>query len=368
MKDYLISLCLLWIAFCLNDLRANDLVTPHSLRFAVISDMNKSYGDTTYLQDLDDTINFIVNSLQEPNPIDLVLSTGDMVAGQKKGLDYQKMWNSFHRHVTIPLNDNGIMFAPSPGNHDASILTTYSQERQYYQKTFHETITDSLIGKTHLLQGSKFPFYYAFLYKGGLFISLDATSTSPLGTAQMNWLKTTLAQNQNVLFKIVFGHVPLLPFAFGRAHEYLGKENPKGILEFEKLLESYKVDYFLSGHHHVYYPGHRNGHVQYISIPLLGTGTRALLGKGQYPSARGFLVFEFVSGQGLKWKAIESETMTPFQDSKLPSAINIPKTSSSTCIDCNIFPQILFIPQTDRSLFLKSHQGAEKKAFSSFLN
>ena len=39
------------------------------------------------------------------------LSTGDMVAGEKAGLNYQAMRDSFHEVVTLPLAESGIPFA-----------------------------------------------------------------------------------------------------------------------------------------------------------------------------------------------------------------------------------------------------------------
>ena len=119
------------------------------LKFAVISDMNKSYGSTTYSSELDKAIEFIKRA-----DVDVVLSTGDMVAGQRKGLNYGAMWESFHQHVTQPLAQSKIPFAPSPGNHDASNAGPFSAERQAYQQAFSGKVPAALV------PGSQFPFYY----------------------------------------------------------------------------------------------------------------------------------------------------------------------------------------------------------------
>src|SRR5687767_10316414 len=92
-----------------------------SFNFTVISDLNRSYGSTTYSKDVDTAINSMISKKGTSEEASLVLSTGDMVAGQKQGLNYKAMWAAFHEKVTTKLNKAGIAFAPSPGNHDASV-------------------------------------------------------------------------------------------------------------------------------------------------------------------------------------------------------------------------------------------------------
>ena len=93
-------------------------------RVYVISDLNGSYGSTNYSSKVREAIKFIIN-----RGADLVISTGDHVAGQKRGLNYQAMWDSFHQLVTIPLSKEKIPFLPSPGNHDASGYSQFHKER-----------------------------------------------------------------------------------------------------------------------------------------------------------------------------------------------------------------------------------------------
>ena len=96
-------------------------------RIAIISDMNNSYGSTQYGKD----VSLAIKRLKDINP-DLVLSTGDMVAGQKSGLNYQAMWDSFHEVVTIPLAESGIPFAVTVGNHDGSAYPKFQNERNLF--------------------------------------------------------------------------------------------------------------------------------------------------------------------------------------------------------------------------------------------
>ena len=97
------------------------------LHVAVISDLNDSYGSTTYSRAVGDAVAKII----QLGP-DLVLCTGDMVAGQQAGLDYGAMWDGFHEVVSEPLQDAGIPLAVTPGNHDASGYPAFEGEREVY--------------------------------------------------------------------------------------------------------------------------------------------------------------------------------------------------------------------------------------------
>ena len=89
------------------------------LRVVVISDLNGSYGSVTY----EPRVTAAVRAIIAMKP-DLVISTGDMVAGQRRPhlteTEVRAMWDAFHRTVTAPLEAAGIPLAVTPGNHDAS--------------------------------------------------------------------------------------------------------------------------------------------------------------------------------------------------------------------------------------------------------
>ncbi len=101
------------------------------LRIAVISDMNGGYGSAEYESSVDGAVLRIV----ELKP-DLVISTGDMVAGQRRPHltrnQVEAMWRSFHAHVSEPLAKAGIPLAVTPGNHDGSAYHGFELERQMY--------------------------------------------------------------------------------------------------------------------------------------------------------------------------------------------------------------------------------------------
>ena len=251
-------------------------------RVAILSDMNSSYGSTHYRPEVHGAVAWLTQSARPS----LVLSTGDMVAGMREGLDYEAMWVAFHEAVTHPLTMAGIPFAPTPGNHDASIQPGYEYERREYDAQWK-------LWKPALdfVDTRHYPRRYAFLHGGALFISLDATTVGRLSRAQLRWLEQVLIAQAEVPVKVVFGHLPIHPFAARREREVLGD------VELEALLNAHGVSAYLSGHHHAYYPGKR-GKLRMVSMACLGGGARKLMGTAQ-PSARSVAVLEIDPAQGV---------------------------------------------------------------------
>jgi len=250
------------------------------LRVIIVSDLNGSYGSTKYEPGVDVAMARIVEL--QPN---LVLSTGDMVAGQRRPHlspgQVASMWEAFHAHVSTPLQQASIPFAVTPGNHDGSAYKGFTRERDMYAQQW-----ESRKPALHFLDDANYPFYYAFDLRGVLFISLDTTVVGGLPDTQRDWLAGVLAEyGASHRKRVVFGHMPLWPTAQGREREYIGDT------ELQALLERENVDVFLSGHHHTFYPGAENG-VAYISQSCLGAGPRALIGT-RHKSQRSFTLLDF---------------------------------------------------------------------------
>lgn len=328
-------------------------------RIAVISDMNQGYGDTEYTPALKKAIQHIRSS-----GVSAVLSTGDMASGQKTGLNYQAMWNSFHAHVSQPLSDSQIPFLPSPGNHDAAIGEKFAVERATYQRTWQNFPLERFNSirpadqQIRFMPGvvQNYPLNYAVTMGPALFIAIDATNPSGLINNQMQWLETVLAQSAPYTVKMIFGHFPLYPFTFDRAHEHLarGTESSGFYRRMEDLLEQYQVDMFLSGHHHAFYPGKRLGHTRYVSVPLLGTGARYLLTKDRTEknrSPQAFLYLEFDDAGNIELQALKSPSMTAITLDSLPRAISIPTRDASDCKGCATFNRNFFIDPSRRVVF-----------------
>ncbi|RVU48176.1 hypothetical protein EA187_01695 [Lujinxingia sediminis] len=230
---------------------------------AVLSDFNGAYGSTAY----GDEVHRAVAWLSEDVRPDVVISPGDMVAGQRAGLDHRAMWASFHDVVTRPLARAGIPFAISPGNHDASGSPAFWEERVHFAREWQDRAP-----QVEMVEASGYPFYYAFKVGPALFVSLDATTVGPIDTAQRLWLDAVLKAHSEVRTKIVFGHLPLHPVAQSKEHETLADE------ALEALLLHHGVDLYVAGHHHAYYPGKR-GELGLLHSACIGAGPRKLLGE-----------------------------------------------------------------------------------------
>lgn len=351
-----VALLALLLPACAHTTTTQPETTTKIWKIAVVSDMNQSYGSKLYTPALKAAIAHIQQS-----GVSLVLSTGDMVAGQKRGLDYLGMWNSFHNHVSRPLAQQNITFLPSPGNHDASIGSGFKTERKYYVETWNEfpigrfNNAHPVDEQVQFLPGvtQNFPLNYAVTMGPALFVALDATS-GDLTNGQLEWLEEVLKNSESYTVKMIFGHFPMLPYTFDRAHDYLGRNEPLVTARLEAMLEQYQVDYFLSGHHHGYFPGKRLGNVRYVSVPLLGTGARYLLTEGRSEknrSPQSFLYFQFDASGNISMNALKSPSMEEITSDMLPDSISIPKRDASDCRGCANFPSMMFIDQTRRILY-----------------
>jgi len=232
-------------------------------KIVVISDINGGYGSTTYHKRVSKALEAII-ALQP----DLVIGAGDMVAGQKQPLLDQahldRMWASFNQVVGDPLKEAGIEFIISPGNHDASAFPGFELE----QERFKAQWINRLPG-TPLLDGSDWPRRYALWLGKTLIISIDGTRPGRLQKADLELLRTTLEREGSSAQSIlVVSHLPQWPLAQGREKDIIADP------ALTKLLSKYAVDFFISGHHHVFYPGIDNSGVKHLAVGPLGGNAR----------------------------------------------------------------------------------------------
>jgi acid phosphatase type 7 len=273
-------------------------------KIIVISDLNGSYGSKNYGREVKNA----VAKIKELKP-DMVLITGDMVAGMKKGLDYKGMWDSFFSLVVEPLRASNLMIAPTPGNHDASAYSSYKTERRIYGEYWPESESS-----LQFVDNENYPLHYSFKLKDTLFISLDVTMVGKLPAYQKKWLKQQLKDTSAYNNIIVFSHVPLYPFAINRENDAMFDT------ELEDLLNKYKVKYYVSGHHHTYFPGQR-GDLKLISSACLGSGPRVLIGD-TVKSKKSFTVLN-LEGDKFKVKAMLAPSFTTSVDHDgLPEIVN----------------------------------------------
>jgi 3',5'-cyclic AMP phosphodiesterase CpdA len=276
-------------------------------RAVVVSDLNESYGSTRYSAAVDAAVRATLALAP-----DLVISTGDMVAGQRLSPplgaeEVLAMWQAFDQHVTIPLAKAGLPFAVTPGNHDAANGPRFAIEREHYRAQW-------LPRKPALdfVDAADYPFNYAFRVHQTLFVSLDATQVGHLSASRKSWLSQLLTQHgPKHRHRVVFSHVPLWPFAVGRERDYLGDH------ELEAILQRGRVDVVLSGHHHAYYPGYKDG-VRYVSQGCLGAAPRPLLGRRE-ASGRTITVIELASDGRVRVEAYGGAAFDrPVQRATLP--------------------------------------------------
>lgn len=281
-----------------------------TLRLAVISDLNGSYGSTDYSSDVDLAVARII----ELNP-DLVISTGDMVAGQRRDPhlsedEVEAMWTAFHDHVTLPLAAVGIPLLVTPGNHDASDYVGFTRERQAYDRTWTEHAPT-----VSILDGERYPFRYAVSQDGVLLISLDVTTVGPLPPEELDWLEQLLREeSQRHRATVLFSHLPLWPVAQGRENEVIGDP------ALGEILSRAGVDLYLSGHHHAYYPGVADG-VLFVAQACLGGGPRKLMGT-EVRTEKAFSIVEIDDdGKIIEFALRAPDFTTPIALETLPRSI-----------------------------------------------
>lgn len=247
-----------------------------AFRIVVISDLNGSYGSVSYAQEVHRAVEHIIRL--DP---DVVISTGDMVAGQRRPhlskAEIRAMWHGFQAAVTEPLERAGIPFLVTPGNHDASAYGGFEEERRLFRETWIAREPRGVTGD--------WPFVYTLETRGIRFISLDATTVGALPPEQMTWLEG-LGDNGGPT--IAFSHLPLHPVAQERETEIIG--DPALGEVFEKI----GADVHLSGHHHAYYPGSHED-VAFIAQACLGGGPRRLIGQSTR-APKGFTIIDFEGG------------------------------------------------------------------------
>jgi hypothetical protein len=250
--------------------------TRGDVRLLVISDLNSAYGSTEYNEE----VHLAVKMIPFWQP-DLILCSGDMVAGQSPSLTPQEiraMWKAFDNYIAQPIRKQNVPFGFTIGNHDASGALgvdrktfLFQQERnlavEYWQNPTHNT-------GVNFVDRSQFPFYYTFEQQGIFYLVWDG-SASHIPKDKLAWVEKSLSSKtaQDAKMRVVIGHLPLYAVSEGR--DYPG-EVLNNADDLRKLLEKYNVHTYISGHHHAYYPAHK-GDLQLLHTGALGSGDRQLL-------------------------------------------------------------------------------------------
>lgn len=289
------------------------------VRLVVISDINGPYGATTY----DAEVHRAIALIPAWKP-DLVISGGDMIAGQDRTLTPAKieaMWAGFDEAIAAPLRRAGLPFGFTIGNHDASRAVgargwLYAQERDMAAAYWNNPAHDPGLS---FLDRAKFPFYYTFRQGEVFFLVWDASSGLAMPADDRAWVEASLASEaaQSARLRLVIGHLPLYAVAVNR--DKVG-EVMDDADQWRSLLERYRVHTYISGHHHAYYPGHR-GRLDMLHAGAMGSGPRQLLVGGAPPRKTVTLVDIAIDTATTVYTTFDMQAMTLVDQHTLPRLI-----------------------------------------------
>lgn len=259
-----------WAAWCLALICAIAPSITLAERLLLVSDLNGRYGSTGY----HDRVASAAEVIVQHRP-DLVVSTGDMVAGQSpKGLEdatRKAMWSAFNETFAAPLLAAGIPLAITVGNHDGSAFPGFEADRAWFESHWNE-----FGPPPGLLPGSEWPWRYALREEGLLMITFDGTRPGRVPEREREFVAQMLERHgAEAEWTLVFSHLPFWPLARRRESEVI--DDPA----FLASLHEAGVDAYASGHHHLYYAGVDAAGMLHLSVGALGGNARAFAGGGE---------------------------------------------------------------------------------------
>ncbi|MCS6813169.1 MAG: metallophosphoesterase [Cyanobacteria bacterium] len=294
------------------------LVNPPrgDVRFVVISDLNSVYGSTDYDPEVDRGISLI--PFWQP---DMVLCSGDMVAGQDPTLTEDRlraMWAAFDDRVAARLRQMKLPYGFTIGNHDASSALgvtgnfLFQRERDVAKAYWQDPAHDPGV---QFIDKYEFPFYFTFEYKDIFFLTWDGSSNH-IPDDKLAWVEQALASEkaQAAKMRILLGHLPLYAVAIGRDEPAEVMENTS---KLQAMLEKYNVHTYISGHHHSYYPAHK-GKLQLLHMGILGSGPRPLVDGTPPRKSITVLDVKFDSPELTTYTTYDMVTLKPIAFNELP--------------------------------------------------
>ncbi len=191
--------------------------------------------------------------------------------------------------MLAPVRQAGIPFLPAVGNHDGS--PGFRADREAVQRFW--TPRRQALGLRFVDRGL-FPFHYSVLQNEVFWLVWDASS-SRIPAEQLAWARRQLASPaaRQARLRLVVGHLPL----FGVSQ---GRDRPGEVLdraaEVQALLEEGRVQAYISGHQHAWFPA-RRGSLDLIQLGALGSGPRRLL-QGSLPPQQTTTTLDIDWGKG----------------------------------------------------------------------
>jgi len=249
-------------------LKIKNELKDKPLLICVISDLNASYGSTTYPREVAQ----VISQLPDIKP-DIILCSGDMVAGQKASLTDQNirdMWAGFKNTVLDPISKLNIPFGFTVGNHDAS--PSFAKDRAISQAFWKENVQATnltFVDSTH------YPFYYSYIKNNVFIMSWDAAGAE-IKPEVYDWMKRQMEGKiaKKTRLRILIGHLPLYAIVDSKNKPGEVNSDPEAALAFFK---TYGLDLYISGHQHAYYPAEKDG-IRFLNMGAIGDGPRKLIG------------------------------------------------------------------------------------------
>lgn len=282
-----------------------------SFRAVVISDFNASYGSTTYGPTVHAAVRLIVERIKP----EVVVSAGDLIAGQRRTLTDENitaMWSGFEASVAAPLREAGIAFAPVPGNHDGSGYPGFEREREAYARHWRGPATRPALKYT---DDTDFPFTYSFEHKGVAFVALDITTMNRVTEGEWERLGRLLNRSAGASAVVALSHVPPYAYAVGRERETIPPPDDDRMVD---ELAKHAVSVWFTGHHHAYFKTRVRG-LNLVSLNCCGNGPRRLMGTEQ-PQEQSFVVMDVVDGRVAAVFAVRTDG-TVVDERRLPERI-----------------------------------------------
>lgn len=277
---------------------------------ALVADLNGRYGSTEYHKRVGSAVTTIIG--KQP---DLVISAGDMVAGQKQpALHSQKlddMWDAFNQLAADPLTAAGIPLAVTPGNHDGSGFAKFALERAHFEQQWANRQAG-----LDILPGSEWPVRYAARIDTTLLLSFDGTVPGKLAGPEIGFIAAMLERyREDAEAVVVFSHLPMWPISSGREREILGDP------DLLRLLHRHDVTVYASGHHHAYFAGRDEGGMIHLAVGALGGNARSYSVSGEQ-NLHSFAWLE-ISGKNVRIDALAAPGFTHSVDLQtLPAVVN----------------------------------------------
>ncbi|NEQ98390.1 MAG: metallophosphoesterase [Cyanothece sp. SIO2G6] len=291
------------------------------VRLVVISDLNGAYGSTDYDPEVDKAITLL--PFWQP---DMVVCSGDMVAGQNPTLSVeqlQAMWAAFDDHVAAPLRQANVPYGFTIGNHDASGAQgisggfLFERERTVARDYWNDPAHNPGI---EFVDRQDFPFYYSFKFNDIFLVAWDGSSFK-IPQDKLDWVEQTLEspEAQSARIKVLLGHLPLYAITVGR-------DSPGEVManadQLREMLEKHQVHTYISGHHHAYYPAHK-GDLQLLHTGILGSGPRPFVGSSSSPrKALTVLDVNFADPDLTTYTTYDMQTLALIQFEELPRFIS----------------------------------------------